>query len=211
MRRFITISIALGLIVGSVATAQAAKKKPVKTTLYMHGTQPIGEAQLVDTLQSVQGMTMTATEPAAGAPKSQFFGHPAGNEECAGNPFYPSWDGRVTGTVVGDLKVTVYFVAAPATINARLWEDVAFSSCTSSNTGATDYVPPISETMVEVPAGANEVEFTFENVKMAVLANLVVQMHTTTPNPGRLLYDAPDYATRIEFDCIPKSGSSCTP
>jgi len=211
MKRFIGIFLVLGLIAGSVATAEAARKKPVKTTLYMHGTQPTGEAQLVDFVQSVQGMTMTATEPSVGAPKSQFFGHPAGNEECAGNPFYPSWDGRLTGTIVGDLKVTVHFISPPASFSARLWEDVPFSSCTSSNTGADAFVPPVSETTVEVPAGANEVAFNFENVKIAVLANLVVQMHTTTPSPGRLLYDSPEFATRIEFKCIPKNGKTCTP
>ena len=214
MKRLVSVLLGLGLVAGSLASpaAAAARPKPVATTLYMHGEFPV--ADMTQWLSGVTGTphrTMDTTEPAAGAPDSQSFSFAAGNLECAGNDLFPSWEGKVSGKLASDLKLTAHFLSAPASVTARVWIDVPFGSCTSSNTGATDFQPPVAEVTVDVPAGSNEVMIELPGLKGKKVAySMIVQLHQTSPaKPGRVLYDSADYATRVEFSCIPASGTSC--
>lgn len=216
MKRLLAIGLVMGLLGGALALpATAAKKaKPVKTTLYMHGDLPV--ADLAEWVEGASGGThnkMDTTEPASGPPKSHSYTlFPVGNVQCTGNELFPSWEGQVAGKIVGDVKLYANTLALPSTVIARIWVDVPFGSCTSSTSGSADFVDPIAEQEVEVPAGQNEVEIVFEKLKVTAGYNMIVELHQTTPtNQGRVLYDSSDYPTRIEFDCIPAKGAkSCS-
>lgn len=216
MKRIGTALLGLAVLTGVLAAPATAKKPaPVATTLYMHGHMPVGDGlELVNGVQNSTNMKMDATEPAAGAPKSMSYSLAAGNEQCVGNDLFPSWDGLVAGKLASDVKMTAHFAAAPSTVTARIWLDVPFGACTSSNTGAADYQEPTAMVEVDIPAGHNEVVIDFPGLKgKKVGAMMVVQLHTNAPDSqGRVLYDSADMATRIEFACIPAKGStSCTP
>jgi hypothetical protein len=208
------VLLGFGLVAGSLVSPAAAarKPKPVATTLYMHGTLHV--ADLTEWLSGAAGGThrmMDATEPAAGAPKSQSFSFAAGNLECAGNELFPSWEGKIAGKLASDVTIKANFVSAPTTVTARVWIDVPFGSCTSSNTGSTDFQPPVAEVTVDVPPGSNEVEIVLEGLKgKKAKFSMIVQLHQTSPaGQGRILYDSADFASRVEFSCIPASGKSC--
>lgn len=213
MRKSIAVALSLGLLAGALALpAEAAKKKkakPVKTTLYMHGDLPVGD--LAEWIEGASGGThnqMDTTEPAAGPPKSHSYTlFPVGNTQCAGNELFPSWEGKVTGTIVGEMKLYANTLALPSTVIARVWVDVPFGSCTSSTAGVDNFVEPIAEVEAEVPAGSNEVEIVFEKLKVPATFNVIIELHQTNPaNQGRVLYDSADFPTRVEFDCIPPKG-----
>jgi len=216
MKKAIAVALALGLMAGALAApAQAGKKKkkakPVKTTLYMHGDLPVGD--MAEWIEGASGGThnkMDTTEPAAGPPKSHsytLFG--AGNTQCTGNELFPSWEGQIAGTIVGDLKLYANMLAPPSKVIARVWVDVPFGSCTSEVAGVENFVDPIAEVEVEVPAGANELEIVFEKLKVPAQMNLIVQLHQQDEpqNQGRVLYDSADFPTRVEFNCIPPKGA----
>lgn len=213
MKRTLAVLLGLGALMGSlVSPAAAGKAKPVDTTLYMHGNMPVGDGlEFVNGVANSTNMMMDANEPATGAPKSQSYSFPAGNEDCAGNDLFPSWSGSVSGKLAGDVTMMANFVGAPSTVTARIWIDVPFGSCTSSTAGVSDFQPPVAEVEVTVPAGANEVEIVFPGLKgKKVLSGIVVELHTTDPaNQGRVLYDSPEFPTRVEFKCVPASGTSC--
>ncbi|MGI8774812.1 MAG: hypothetical protein ACR2KQ_07340 [Actinomycetota bacterium] len=68
----------------------------------------------------------------------------------------------------------------------------------------------------EVPAGQNEVEVVFEDLDLQVHSWVLVEILALSGTDykgqiGRFLYDSPDAASRIEFDCIPATGGSCLP
>ena len=208
MKKLLVLALVGGLMASAlVSPAGAAKPKPVKTTLYMHGNNPVGESEFVTFVANSTIMTMDANAPATGAPKSQsyFF---SGNEDCAGNPLFPSWDGKMAGTIVGDLKLYANTLAAPSQATVRIWVDIPYSSCTSSTAGTDAFQPPVAEQVIDIPEGLNEVEVVFEKLKLPVAANIVVEIHQSSPaNQGRVLYDSAEFPTRIEFDCIPPKGA----
>jgi hypothetical protein len=142
---------------------------------------------------------MDSTEPAGPAPKSFGVFQPF-NEDCVGNPLFPSWQGMFKGTIVGPIKLTAHFAAPPTQVRVRLWNDVAFASCTSGAAGTDAYVEPRFEEVIDVPAGHNAVEFVFKNTKLKVLGNLVLEISQASPqSQGRVLYDSPDTASALEF------------
>ena len=213
MKKLLTLVMVMGLLAAAISSpAVAAKKKkakPVKTTLYMHGDVPVGD--LVEWVEGLSGGThqkMDTTEPAGGPPKSHSYSLPVGNPDCTGNELFPSWEGTLTGKIVGDMKLYVNTLALPSTAIARVWVDVPFGSCTSATAGVDEFVDPVAEKEVEIPAGSNEVEVVFEKLKLPVKGNLIIELHTNTPtNQGRVLYDSSDFPTRVEFDCIPPKGA----
>lgn len=213
MRKLLIAGLVVGLIGSALAVpATAGKKKkakPVKTTLYMHGDLPV--ADLAEWIEGATGgihNKMDTTEPAAGPPKSHSYSLPIGNAQCTGNELFPSWEGQVNGTIVGDLKLYANTLALPSTVIARVWVDVPFGSCTSGTAGVDNFVEPLAEQEVDVPAGSNELEIVFEKLKAKAEMNLIVELHQTGPNnQGRVLYDSSDFPTRVEFNCIPAKGS----
>lgn len=215
MKKLIIVGAVIGLVASGLALPAAAKKaKPVPTTLYFHGNTPIGEyTEFISGVAESTHMKMDSTEPTGPAPKSFAYSIPVGNEQCVGNTLFPSWEGTLNGTIVGDVKLIGNFLSAPGSATARLWVDVPFQSCTSSTAGTDAFVEPLASVDFTVPPGSNEVEVVFEDLKVPAVANIIVEIHQTTPtSQGRIVYDAPDFASRLEFSCIPAKGAkSCTP
>lgn len=215
MKRMFVILTSLGLIAGALAMpAQAKKAKPVSTTLYLHGSAPVGDgAEFVNYVANSTPMAMDTTKPTSPVPSSMSFSVPVGNDQCTGNPLMPSWQALgVSGRIVGDATWDLHFVSPPSSVTARIWVDTGFSSCTSSNTGATDYVEPLQTVDVTVPAGSNEVKVPFKNLNVPVTANIIVELVQTSPaNQGRVLYDGAGFESNLQFNCIPAAGAtSCT-
>ncbi|MEA2476781.1 MAG: hypothetical protein QOC87_980 [Actinomycetota bacterium] len=215
MKRTLVVFLALGLMAGALAVpAQAKKAKPVATTLYMHGTQPAGEAELPDTWLSSTWMTMDATKPTDAAPKSMFVtNYLAGpNTTCSGNGLVPTWRGTMAGTVKGTLTITLNTVGSPA---AKLQADVfpdGNGGCESS-LGSTGYTPPVATAVQDVPPGPGTTTFTFKNVNFKAAASLVIMLSIpgapANPYQVRVLYDGAGFESSVKFSCIPASGSSC--
>jgi len=222
-------------VVGSVALlaaaltpgiAQAAKSKPVKTTLYLHGTTPIGESESFPAVADTF-LPMDATEPTGAEPKSKAITNGVGtpNYQCAGNTLFPVWTGQLVGRVKGDMTLTFHTVGSPGQVEVRVWPDVMSQMCTSEATGATDYVEPAGAVVVDLPPGQGSVEAVIKGVDFEAVAGLMVQISPIVvadlpspagavlgPNFARVLYDTPDFASALEFTCIPAKGQkSCTP
>lgn len=211
MKKLLTLALVLGLLsaaVGSPAVAAKKKAKPVETTLYAHGDLPVGDmAEWVEGISGGSHQMMDTTEPVSGPPKSHSYSLPIGNPQCTGNELFPSWEGIVNGTIVGDLKLYANTIALPSKVTARVWVDVPFGSCTSTAAGVDNFVEPIAEQEVDVPPGSNEVEIVFEKLKVTAKMNVIVELHTNMPtNQGRVLYDSSDFPTRVVFACIPPKG-----
>ena len=215
MRRLSATAAVLALLVVAVAApveARARKAKPVKTTLYMHGNAPVGDlAELYFNIGEGKVMAMDKKKPTEPFPKSFSYQQVIGNDQCTGNPIFPSWEGDVSGTIVGKITWITHLLAPPSQVTARLWVDIPFASCTSEAAGVDDFVPPVAEATVEVPPGQNEVKIVFKGLKkLPVQANMIVELIETSPaNQGRVLYDSPDFPTRLQFSCIPAKGKSC--
>src|SRR5687767_9858420 len=110
MRRVISMCLVFGLMFGAIASAEAAKKKPVPVTFYFHGTETVGEIDLANNFGTAY-LKMDPTEPAEPAPRSRPFttwvGDPQMWNDCAGHTLLPVWTGSLSGKVVGDIKVTL--------------------------------------------------------------------------------------------------------
>ena len=215
MKKMIAVAVSLGLMAAAlaVAPAQAGKKKAVKTTLYLHGTQPAGELELPDTWVNSLWFPMDTTEPSGAAPKSTFVTNYVGgpNTACSGNGLLPTWKGQLAGAVKGDLTVTLNTVATPATsLNVELFPDGS-GGC-ESDLGSTGYAPPAAAQTVDLAPGPAVTEITFEDVNFKAGAWLVMMLSIgDAPHPGqvRVLYDAPGYDSKIEFKCTPLEGKTC--
>lgn len=214
MRRIVPMLLVLGLVFGAVASAEAKKKskKPVPMTFYFHGTETIGEIDLANNFGAGY-LKMDSTEPTEPAPRSRPFtiwaGDPQMWNDCAGNYLMPVWTGGLSGRVVGDLKVTLHTLSVPKAVTIQVWPDLAAMACASNDLAEGDYPKPAAEATVDLPAGPGESEIVLKNVKFDASAMLTLQVSPHGPAPGRVLYDSPDFASKIEFKCIPKSGKSC--
>ena len=213
MKKALVLALTVGLVAGAMSVPAVAKKKakPVATTFFLHGNMPVGDGlETASNLTDGTIMRMDGNEPTEAYPKSMSYSLPVGNAACTGNPLFPSWEGRLAGKIVGDVKFMANFASAPGTAIARIWTDVPFSSCTSGTAGTEAFVDPLAEVEVEVPPGQNEVEIVFEDINVKVLSNMIVELHQSAPtSQGRVLYDSPDFASRVEFRCVPASGKSC--
>lgn len=206
MKKWLGILLVLGLIAGSMTTA-SAKVKAVKTTLYLHGNNALGEVDGVDWLANgAPPMQMNTAKPEGETPKSMATGNPALNRSCTGLPLgFPTWEASgVTGTIVGDAKLMVHVASPPTRLTARLWIDTPLFSCNEA------FIPPTSEVLVEVPPGHNEVEIVFPDLKHKATFNMIVEIiGIGVGQAGRVLYDSTDMASALTFTCIPARGKSC--
>ena len=205
--RFRTVCLVAALVVAIVPSAKSGPA-PKPTTLYFHGNYPAGELDVPENLVGFVFSKMDPIKPEGGTPKSKALAW--GNTKCAGNHFFPVWVGSVNGSIVGDMKVVFSSVSIPQEVDIRVW-DTGRQLCNN------DYATPLAKGTVMLPAGQGEVEAVIKNDRMKVQGFLMVQIsptmlnNTDTPGPGRVLYDSADYASRVEFDCIPAAGSkSCT-
>ncbi|HJR46102.1 MAG TPA: hypothetical protein VJ927_10915 [Actinomycetota bacterium] len=227
MRKIIALLAASAVLSAAFVTPALGKKKakPVPTKLFLHGETVIGEN---DSFTAVaEGyLPMDSKEPTGTEVKSRqitnYLGGP--NPNCAGNNLFPVWSGPLSGTVKGDVKLTFSTVGTPGPVVVRIWPDINASMCDSPATGATDYVDPAGEVTVELPPGQGTVEAVMKGVNFKAAGVVIVQISPAVavdvPDPAgsilnpvmaRVLYDTPEFASALEFNCIPASGKTCTP
>lgn len=229
-RKLIVSVLVGGLVAGSLvgpAVAKKKKAKPVTTTLYMHGNEIVGELESSPQVSDVP-LPMDPTEPTGAEPKSHGIlnGAVTPNSACAGNNFFAVFAGKVQGKIVGDMKVTLHAISTPGSVDVRVWTDKMGLLCDSELSGSADYPDPVAEATVALPAGHGVVEAVFEDLNVTATTNLVIQVSPSvtaelpTPDPApddvmapfvaRVLYDATDFASNVEFQCIPPKGQkSC--
>jgi hypothetical protein len=215
MKRLLVLGLVLGLAIGSIATAEAKKKaKPVATTLYLHGTQDAGEAEMVDNISGGLFMGMDPTKPDAATPKSMFVTNylVGPNTACSGNSLVPTWRGMFAGTAKGDVTITLNTVGSPAAkMQVDLFPD-GTGGC-DSDLGSTGFVPPAASAIVDVPPGPGVTEVKFEGVNFKAEGTLVLMLSIpgapANPYQVRVLYDGSGFESNITLSCIPASGRSC--
>lgn len=200
MRKLALSVMALAVLVGAIAApAGAAKKKP--TTLYLHGTEYVGEAGLPSTWLEDNWMRMDTSEPTDSAPKSMFVtNYVSGpNTTCSGNGLLPTWRGDFKGKVKG-LTLNLHTIASPAaTLKVDVFPD-GTGGCNSTATGASDYVPPAATATVEVAPGHSETVVKFKNKPFKATSSLVLMLSMVGPSPAqvRVLYDSADMASNLQ-------------
>lgn len=232
MRKFMIAALALGLIAGAFSVPATAKKKakPQPLTFYFHGPLPAGEADYAETtangLQSLPDgfQIMDTTEPSDPAPDSMGITNyvTGANRSCNGNALFPTWEGKLTGRVTGDLKVYLNSLVIPTTsVIVDVFADTT-GGCTSTVSGSADYVDPVASVQASLSEYAGENEIVFKDVDFSVLSHIVIMvspMQMTVAGEsrhdaashGRILYDSADFDSRVEFSCAPTSGKSCVP
>jgi hypothetical protein len=222
MKKALAVILALGLVVGALAMPATAKKKkkkaaaPVPVTYYLHGTETAGEVEATNAGSGVF-MSMDATKPAAGTPKSMFvtnyFAGP--NTACSGNSLLPTWRGPLAGTVKGDVKLRLHTIGSPAAVvQADLFPD-GTGGC-DSDLGSTGFVPPVSSVQADVPPGPGVTEITFPNVNFKSVGSVLIMLSIpgapANPYQVRVLYDDATYDSSLELTCTPNAGATaCTP
>jgi hypothetical protein len=225
MKKLLVLTVLAGLLLAPLSASAGKKAKPVSTKLFLHGATVIGENDSFS-LVAEGYLPMDATEPAGAEPKSrQITNYLIGpNTQCAGNNLFPVWSGPVSGTIKGDMKLTFSTVGTPGSVVVRVWPDVGSSLCDSAATGTSEYPDPAGEVTVELPPGEGTVEAVMKGVNFKAIGSVIVQISPVVavdvPDPGgsvlnpvlaRVLYDTPDFASALEFKCIPSSGKTCTP
>jgi hypothetical protein len=198
-----------------VVSAQAAKKKKATSVkFYFHGVEQIGELDSINNV-GVGYNAMDTTEPSGAAPKSiswlTWTGDPALWNDCAGMFTLPVWLGKVSGRIVGDMKVMLHSVSGPATVDVQVWPDVTMQTCASNDVSQGKYPEPAAQTTVELTPGHGEAHIVLKDVDFKAIGSMIIQFRPHGPVPGRILYDTPDLASLLEFKCIPASGKRCTP
>lgn len=218
MKKTFSAVVALALVVGALsAPAVAGKKKkkpvpppqPAPVTLFLHGSETVGEVDMANNFPTGSMLPMDATEPAGGSSKSfpilDAVATP--NESCSGSPLFPSWTGTFAGKVSGDVKVVFNTLASAGTVDVELFVDAGPLSCNDS------YIEPVAETTVNLPSGAGTVEAVIPGVDFevgGVLTLMINPKNLDAPATGRILYDSATDNSRIELMCLPAAGrASC--
>ena len=225
MRKIVSVLAATAVVMGAFAVPAVAKKKakPVTTKLFLHGSTVVGENDSFS-LVAEGYLPMSTEEPSADLKSRQITnGLATPNTQCAGNNLFPVWSGPVSGQVKGDVKLTFSAIGTPGKAVVRIWPDIGASMCDSSLSGTSDYPDPAGEVVVDLPAGSGTVEAVMKNVNFKAIGSVIVQISPAVladvPEPGgavlepfisRVLYDSPDYASALEFKCIPAKGKTCS-
>lgn len=218
MKKILATSVALVLVAGALgAPAVAGKKKkkpaapqPVPTTLFFHGSETAGEADIVNNFPTGSMLSMDATEPEGGQSKSFpiLDAVVTPNEACSGSPLFPSWAATMSGQVTGDVKVTFSTIASAGNVDVELFVDAPPLSCNDT------YIEPAAETTVDLPVGGGTVEAVLQGVDVPVggiLTIMVNPRNRDAPAVGRILYDSTADPSKVEFLCTPAAGkTSCT-
>lgn len=213
LRTAIVISAVLALI----SVGQADARRLVSHTFYLHGDDQFGEKQTADIFvlgnSEKLWMDMDAKKPTDGLPKSKQVPNAVSipNTSCSGNPYFPVWKGSVSGTIKGDLSVTLHTIATPSSqIAVSLFRDLKTADCYSQDPGNSivpyEYKPPMAVEVVAVPQGRGSVIAKFHRLDFDVVKELIVQVqvYDQANHPGaqvRLLYDSSDAPSSIRFSC----------
>lgn len=211
MRKTVCIVAGLALLLGAPSAPAVAKKKkpkPIAMTYYLHGNQPIGEAEIPESWPNGNWMRMDSTEPEGSMRSIQVTNYAGGpNTACAGNGLLPVWVGDLTGRVVGDMTLTLNTAALPESqLTAVIYPDPS-GGCNDMASAAS------AQGVVVPPAGQGTTEITFAGADFDVVGRFLIQLHIEPLTPGqvRVFYDSADAASQLTFNCIPAVGTSCLP
>lgn len=225
MKRLVALAAMACLVAAFASAPAAAKKKPrasVQTSLYLHGTQPVGELEAFVPVVHENLMTMDATPSDSDEKSKQITNYAAGpNTQCVGNNLFPAWIGRASGTVTGDVKFVFTSIGTPGLVDIRVWADVPGGAEYCNET----YVEPHAQALgVALPAGEADVEAVLKGGPFDVKNTLLVQITPSTmdvagtPRPGtnlfvsRIEYDSESHRSALSFACTPPAGrKACTP
>jgi len=201
----ITATLLALVVIAALTLSPAAAAKKSNLTLFLHGREEVGEFELPQTWIDSDWMPMDAKKP-EGPEKSRFVTNyvRGPNPECSGNGLYPVWKGELSGTVKGNVKITLFTAATPAAqLALELFPD-ATGGCNSAT--SDDYVPPAAATVVDVPPGMDKVTATIKNVNFKVAASLTLQVRIaeqdTSPAQVRLFYDSEDSPASVKLSLI---------
>lgn len=213
MKRSLVLIMCLGLIAGSVVSAQAGAKKPQKVEFFLHGTEAVGEVDLANNF-GVGYNKMDGTAPTDPTPKSitglTWVGDPQMWNDCAGMYTLPNWTGLVSGQIKGDMTLTLHTIAGPRQLEVEIWPDIGTQTCASNDLAEGTYPEPAAMAVVDVPPGQGVLEVVFEDVNFKAFGSLLVQVTPVGPAAARILYDSADYPSSLQFSCIPAKGAkSC--
>jgi hypothetical protein len=189
-----------------VPSAEAAAKAE-RTVLYLHGSMPLGEADWPDALMYGRYMEMNERRPSNLTPSSTALWPPAGNPDCAANPFLPVWVASISGKVVGDLRLRLHLASTGGEVEIRIWKDLFFARC-DSDRGTYEY-PPAIKKKVSIPSGQARVGVTLPNKALDPVETVVMQITPLDGAFGRLLYDSTDYDSALSFWCQSRHGVGC--
>lgn len=210
MKRIVALVAVFGLMFGMLTAAEAGKKKkkPVKSTLYFHGTETAGDLDTINNFGTAYS-EMDTTKPGGDPPKSKQLSWWKGVpfNDCAGSYLAPVWRGEVAGRVIGDIKVTLFAAGAPTNVIVQVWPDLMTQQCASNDLSEGEY-PQAAEASTTLAPGENT--FVIEDVNIKARGALTLQVTGDGPTLGRVLYDSADFASRVQFKCIPAKGKTCT-
>ena len=186
-----------------------------QTCMWLHGTNPDGDAEAAEHTANGTYMQMDPTKPTepVASKSRQITNYGAGpNTQCAGNNLFPVWQGKMAGTITGDMVFTFHAVTSPPTeVKVQVWPDINALSCNES------YPKPARETTVELPAGQSEIKAVIKGADIKAVGSVMVQITPIlateggTPFEGRVFYDAENALSVLAFACTPAAGtSSCT-
>jgi hypothetical protein len=210
MKRTTLAVTALGsLALGALQPALAATApKPVKQTMYLHGTSVNGNQ---DNFEGT-ALTLDAKKPTGSSDKDMvFFGAAASpNTDCAGG-LLPYWSGALKGTLTGKITVNFYARSTPgATAVVQVFKDAGEGGCNELNPGA------FAEVVVDLKAGATNALHTAVIPvpgKVSVKDTFHVQVAPGTtqglligPQVSGIGYDSTVSPSNVVFTCTPLKG-----
>ena len=224
-KKAVVVVVLACLAAGLSVVPVAAKKNDrgvVKTTLYLHGTRPVGEAEAFLPVVHENLLMMDSIAPTSQERSKQITNYGAGpNTQCAGNNLFPSWIGEATGRITGDVRFDFTSIGTSGLVDIKVWADVP---------GGTDfcdegYIEPHAQALgVEIPVGEVDIVAKLKGPQFAVKRTLLVQISPSTMDvagtqrPGsnlfssRIWYDSEGHPSGLSFSCRPPAGrSSCTP
>lgn len=214
-----TIAVLLvGLLLAPVLTgsATAAAPRKVATKLYFHSPDALGEISSIFWVASTFGedpLTMDTVKPTAKDSKSMSYEGYV-NDQCTGVPFYPTFVGKLDGTIDSPLTVDLHSLSLPGTYTANLWVDTPVFQCNLQNEA------PASSVTFDLPAGQSELKVTIPRPllrhRSAHRQITIMVFAPTAPTyrgqVGRLYYDSAAQPSSLSFSCLPRAGSRrCTP
>jgi hypothetical protein len=211
VKRTLVLAVAASLLATGAATATAAPTKakgpkPVSSTMFFHGSQPVGE---VEGSAASAFLPMDTTAPTGSDAKSygvtNFVAGP--NTQCSGNAYFPTWTGAIDGAPTGATLEVHTQGAGGGTVTASLFADV-FETLACNDA----FVPPIGTATFTVPDGAGVVKVDFKNLnkKRKNYSNLVLMIAPSEALPvpfvARVNYDSTSAASKLVLSCLPKAG-----
>jgi hypothetical protein len=205
VKRLALVALLPTLMLPSYADATS----PVPTTLYMHGSSALGEQDGVNWVASTfteSALTLSATKPTGDSKSMSYAGMV--NDVCTGVPLYPTFAGKLNGTIAGPVRLTLSSLSAPGTYTARIWTDADIFQCNA------DYSPPVAEAEFDVPAGESTVKVDLPIASPRdrdVSVQLTVMVYAPTipayrGQVGRLRYDGVTTPSGASFVCTPRRG-----